>query len=151
MVTARQPQAKPVYEFAKGWLKKAGRSPGDGPAPGAPAFIDGRLGGGDRAAKRPAPPAIEAAAVETRGAERFVPRTTSTSLTLAGGKRIDARVINVSRLAVAVEAEFATFDAATVTKVGSRPVRKGRAIRRGMVFSFEKPIDPALCGPNLIL
>lgn len=141
-----------MFETAKSWLKGPGRrqvGPSE-PERSAHAFIEDRLGSGRPAAK-PAPPVDKTPSIETRNSERFVPLTTMTYLTVTGGKRYNARIINISQQAVAVEAEFTQIDPAAVTKVGAQPVKLGRAIRRGMVFRFDKPLDPALCGPNLIL
>jgi len=35
--------------------------------------------------------------------------------------------------------------------VGKRPVMAGRAIALGTVFLFEKPLDPKLCNPKIVL
>jgi hypothetical protein len=88
---------------------------------------------------------------DTRGAERFVPHKTSTVLTTAAGKRIFARIINISQTGVAIEAELADATPADIAMVGSRPVTPGRRIALGMVFLFKKPLDPKLCGPDIIL
>ena len=110
----------------------------------------------DVTAPRPASadPLWDAAAAEpseTRAAERFVPHKTSTVLTTTGGKRLAARIINISRTGVAVEAELSGLGPADIATVGSRPVEPGRRIALGMVFLFKKPIDPKLCGPDLVL
>ena len=110
----------------------------------------------DVTAPRPAAvdPLWDAAALEpseTRVAERFVPHRTSTVLTTASGKRIAARIINISQTGVAVEAELSGLGPADIATVGSRPVEPGRRIALGMVFLFKKPIDPKLCGPDLVL
>ncbi|RYC33402.1 hypothetical protein D3273_02705 [Lichenibacterium minor] len=88
---------------------------------------------------------------ETRSAERFVPNKTATMLTTVGGKRFAARIINISRTGVAVEPEAAGFGSEDIALVGTRPVTPGRRIALGMVFLFKKPLDPKLCGPDLIL
>ena len=88
---------------------------------------------------------------ETRSAERFVPNKTSTVLTTAGGKRVAARIINISRTGVALEPEAAGVSPAEVTHVGTRPVTPGRRIALGMVFLFVKPLDPKLCKPEIVL
>lgn len=141
-----------MFEAAKRllWGSESRRTGPSEPDPGARTLIEGRLGSA-RAAVQVAPPTPEPAAVETRSAERFVPLTTMTYLTIAGGKRVDARIINLSRMAVAVEAKFIQVDPAAVIKVGAQPVKQGRPIRLGMVFRFEKPLDSGLCGPNIIL
>jgi hypothetical protein len=108
----------------------------------------------DRLAKKPVlnpPSPPEEPGTETRAAKRFVPRRTATSLTTTTGKKLDARIINVSSLAVALEADFSNIGADPIVTVGLRPVRQGRRIMRGMVFLFEKPLDPSLCRPELIL
>ena len=38
-----------------------------------------------------------------------------------------------------------------IALVGTRPVTPGRRIALGMVFLFKKPLDPKLCGPDIIL
>lgn len=95
--------------------------------------------------------AAEAEPSETRAAERFVPRKTATVLTTANGKRVAARIINISRTGVAVEPEAAGIAPGDVTLVGTRPVTPGRRIALGMVFLFVKPLDPKLCGPDIVL
>ncbi len=88
---------------------------------------------------------------ETREAERFVPHKTATVLTTVGGKRIAARIINISRTGVAVEPEAGGIGPEDIALVGTRPVSPGRRIALGMVFLFKKPLDPKLCGPDIIL
>ena len=109
----------------------------------------------DVTAPRPtlvAPPDdLDVAPSETRGADRFVPNRTSTVLTTTAGKRIAARIINISRTGVAVEAELSDVSAAEVATVGTRPVLPGRRIALGTVFLFKKPLDPKLCGPDIVL
>ena len=125
---------------------------GGGPGEAPPASTVPR----DVTAPRPAAveplwDAAEAVPSETRAAERFVPHKTATVLTTASGKRIAARIINISQTGVAIEAELSGFGPADIATVGSRPVEPGRRIALGMVFLFKKPIDPKLCGPDLIL
>ena len=88
---------------------------------------------------------------ETRSADRFVPHKTATVLTSTGGRRVAARIINISRTGVAVEPEAPGIGPEDVAMVGTRPVTPGRRIALGMVFLFKKPLDPKLCGPDLIL
>ena len=93
----------------------------------------------------------EPSATQTRSTERFVPRRTGTSLTTAGGKRVDGRIVNLSAAGVAVEVNLSQIGSDPVIMVGSRPVQRGRPIALGMVFLFVKPIDPSLCNPDIIL
>ena len=93
----------------------------------------------------------EEAPGDTRGASRFVPHRTSTVITTQSGKRIAARIINVSQTGVALEAELADVSPEDVLTVGTRPVVPGRRIRRGIVFLFRKPLDPKLCSSDIIL
>ena len=93
----------------------------------------------------PRPNIPEVQATETRGARRFVPRKSKTFLTLGTGKKLDARIINMSAAAVAVEADFSAASPASVTMVGSHPVKPGRKITLGFVFLFLKPISPSQC------
>ena len=88
---------------------------------------------------------------ETRAAERFVPTKTSTILTTTSGKRIPARIINISQTGVALEAELSQLSLEDIATAGSRPVAPGRRIARGMVFLFKKPLDPKLCRPDIVL
>ena len=90
-------------------------------------------------------------ASETRAAERFVPHRTATMLTTGSGKRVPARIINLSRTGVALEADLAGFTPEDVALVGTRPVVPGRRIALGVVFLFKKPLDPRLCGPDIVL
>ena len=90
-------------------------------------------------------------ATDTRGALRFVPRKTKTYLTVTGGKKLDARVINMSAAAVAVEADFSIASPASVTMVGSHPVKPGRKISLGFVFLFLKPLAPDQCTEDFII
>ena len=101
---------------------------------------------------RPAEAAwVDGAPSETRSAQRFVPHRTSTVLTTASGKRIAARVINISQVGVALEAELGEHQPADIATVGSRPVTPGRRIALGMVFLFKKPLDPKLCNSDIVL
>lgn len=96
-------------------------------------------------------PVTSAAPTETRVAARFVPRRTKTILVSDGGKKVVARIINVSATGVAVEADFSQVSAESVVMVGERRVSPGRKIARGTVFLFEKPLPESLCGPDFIL
>ena len=80
-----------------------------------------------------------------------MPHKTATVLTTVGGKRIAARIINISRTGVAVEPEAGGIGPEDIALVGTRPVSPGRRIALGMVFLFKKPLDPKLCGPDIIL
>lgn len=88
---------------------------------------------------------------ESRVATRFVPRETKTSITVTGSRTVAARIIDLSAMSVAVEADFAQADPWSVTKVGKRAVRPGRRLAQGMVFLFEQALDSAHCGPDLVL
>ena len=124
----------------------------DGGAPAEPGSTIPRAVAAPRpASSEPAWGVSDVEPSETRSAERFVPHKTATVLTTAGGRRVAARIINISRTGVAVEAGSGEFDAAEITMVGTRPVTPGRRIALGMVFLFKKPLDPKLCGPDLIL
>ncbi|RYB06116.1 hypothetical protein [Lichenibacterium ramalinae] len=105
------------------------------------------------APRAPLPPQVIEAAPpsETRGAERFVPTRTGTVLTTVSGKRIAARIINISQTGVALEAELSEFGAGDIALVGTRPVLPGRRITLGIVFMFRKPLDPKHCGPDIVL
>ena len=110
----------------------------------------------DITAPRPAPVDMvadldEDAPGDTRGASRFVPHRTSTVLTTQSGKRIAARIINISQTGVALEAELGEVSPQDVITVGTRPVVPGRRITRGIVFLFKKPLDPKLCSADIIL
>lgn len=86
-----------------------------------------------------------------RQADRFVPTRTGTTVTDTRGKSQRARIINVSATGVAVEADFRLMPPNTITMVGAKPVAPGRAIRGGHVFTFDKPLDPARCNPQILL
>lgn len=89
--------------------------------------------------------------VETRTAERFVPKKAVTFLMTSSGKSIAARIINMSASGVAVEANISNQGAKEIVKVGSHPVKPGRKIALGMVFRFVTPIDPKSCNPDIVL
>ena len=93
----------------------------------------------------------ESDAGDTRSGERFVPRRTSVTITMASGKKLSGRIINISQTGVAVEADFGTAGRDGVVMVGSRPVVAGRRISLGRVFLFEKPLDPKLCHADIQL
>ncbi len=103
------------------------------------------------AAPPPPAPAPDVAATETRVAPRFVPRRTKAVLVSDGGKKVTARIINVSATGVAVEADFSQVSAGSIVMAGERRVSPGRKIARGTVFLFEKPLPESLCGPDFIL
>jgi hypothetical protein len=104
-----------------------------------------------QAAPQPVWDGADEGPVDERGAERFVPHKTNTALTTASGKRIAARIINISQTGVALEAELGEVSPAEIITVGSRPVVPGRRIALGMVFLFKKPLDPKLCNSDIIL
>lgn len=86
-----------------------------------------------------------------RQADRFIPTQPLTTLVDSKGKRHRARIINFSASGVAVEADFTTIPRESVTHVGSMRVLAGRQMRHGMVYLFEKPLDPDRCNPSTIL
>ncbi|RYC29775.1 hypothetical protein D3273_22185 [Lichenibacterium minor] len=88
---------------------------------------------------------------ETRSAPRFLPAKTATVLTTTSGKRLAARIINVSRTGVAVEPETASLRADEVAKVGTRPVTPGRRVAHGIVLVFQTPLKAEECGPHVVL
>jgi hypothetical protein len=100
----------------------------------------------------PAPPTQPAQDPDlSRQAERFVPNKTSTTLTDKRGKTVRARIINLSATGVAVEADFRITPVDTVVMVGAKPVKSGRSIRGGHVFTFDKPLDPSRCNASIVL
>ena len=134
-----------------GKMWKAATGGGDAKAAGTPSTIPRDLSALRPAAAEAPTPIDDAAPSETRKAERFVPLRTATVLTTTTGKRVAARIINISQTGVAVEAELSEFTPRDIATVGSRPVEPGRRITLGMVFLFKKPLDPKLCGPEIIL
>ena len=104
---------------------------------------------GMQAGTPPTSPTVEG--VNTRAARRFVPRKAKTSITLTTGKKLDARIINMSESAVAVEANFSASPLSTVVMIGARPVKPGRKIALGAVFLFVKPIPASHCNEDLVL
>jgi hypothetical protein len=87
----------------------------------------------------------------TRQMERLTPLQPNTTLLDSKGKRHRGRIINFSATGVAVEADFAALNPDAVTHVGSMRVRAGRAMHHGMVFIFDKPLDPSRCKPSTVL
>ena len=135
--------------MVKLWSRAAGRQGLPPPAPEPGSTIPRDLPAGRPASEvlRPQP----AVRHDTRAGHRFVPRRTATVLTIAGGKRVDARIINMSAFAVAIEADLPKAGFDTVTMVGTRPVLRGRKIALGAVFIFATPLDPAACGPDIVI
>ena len=133
------------------WANVAGRPP---KTPAATHDVGSTISRRVKAAVQPlakVEPWVEPDAAQTRAAERFVPRRTATSLATANGKKLDARIINMSALGVAVEADFSQVRPDTVVMVGSHPVKQGRQITLGTVFLFVKPLDPKLCNPDIVV
>jgi hypothetical protein len=89
--------------------------------------------------------------IETREETRFVPQYTATSFTLKTGKRYDARIMNMSRFGVALDADFSQVVIEDITLVGKHPVTHIRNLRPGAVFKFKTPIEEKLCNPSIIL
>jgi hypothetical protein len=89
--------------------------------------------------------------IETRAETRFVPKYTTTSFTLKSGKRHDARIMNMSRFGVALDADFTDVAVEDITLVGKHPVKHIRNLRPGAVFRFKTPIEEKLCNPSIIL
>ena len=136
--------------FAKVW--KAARGGGE-TAKGdeAPSTIPRDLAALRPATAAPPSPYEDPAPSETRSAGRFVPVRTATVLTTTTGKRIAARVINISQTGVALEADLADLTPKDIATVGSRAVVPGRRIALGIVFVFKKPLDPKVCNPEIVL
>lgn len=89
--------------------------------------------------------------MDTRTSDRLVPRKTATTLTTASGKTLGARIINLSSLGVAVEANLSKLGPDEIVRVGSHPVRPGRKIALGMVFQFVSPLSANACTPDIVL
>jgi hypothetical protein len=109
----------------------------------------------DRAAQvarqiRTSPPVAERT-LETRAQARFVPQRTVTSFTLKTGKRHSARIMNMSRYGVALEADFSKIAVEDIALVGQRAVTYIRNFRRGAVFRFKTALEEKLCNPTIIL
>lgn len=100
---------------------------------------------------KPVAPEPQRTVVQTRSAERFVPHKRATVLTSASGKKLGARIINLSSVSVAIEADFSKMKPDEVHFVGSRRVLPGRRIMLGWVFLFEKPLGPQATQPDVIL
>ncbi len=133
--------------FEKVWNSVKGRRT---PDPVAPPVVPRGLKGPKAPVEVPSTfsePSLE----DTREANRFVPHKTATVLTTTAGRRVAARIINISRVGVAVEAELGDCGPEEIMTVGTRPVTPGRRIALGMVFTFKKPLDPKLCDPSIIL
>ncbi len=88
---------------------------------------------------------------DDRKAHRFTPLRTSVMLTTMDGKKFSGRIINVSSLAVAIEADFRRIDPHLVRLVGQEPVKPGRRVAIGHVFVFDKPLRPERCRQDLVL
>jgi hypothetical protein len=98
-----------------------------------------------------APSAIAERTIETRHEERFVPQWTSTSFTLKNGKRYDARIMNMSRFGVALDADFSNIPVKDITFVGKHAVTHIRSLRPGAVFKFKIPLEDKQCNSSIIL
>lgn len=98
-----------------------------------------------------APFAIAERTIETRDEARFVPQCTSTSFTLKNGKRYDARIMNMSRFGVALDADFSNIPVEDIALVGKRAVTHIRSLRPGAVFQFKIPLEDKQCNPSIIL
>lgn len=89
--------------------------------------------------------------VETRQEERFVPHHTATSFTLPNGKRYDARIMNLSKYAVAIDADFSAVAVEDITHVGKHAVTHVRMLRPGAVFKFKTPLEEKQCNTAIML
>jgi len=97
------------------------------------------------------PSAIAERTIETRTEDRFVPYNTSTSFTLKNGKRYDARIMNMSRFGVALDADFSNVPVEDIIFIGKRAVTHIRSLRPGAVFKFKTPLEDKQCDPSIIL
>lgn len=82
---------------------------------------------------------------EGRGARRhrrYVPANRVTMLHTQDGRRIGARIANISVAAVAVDAKISDLDYMAVLRVGSRGVGPIRRTPTGAVFGFTDLLDP---------
>ena len=89
--------------------------------------------------------------IETRSSNRLIPYLQATRLSGGHGSTTAARIINLSRFGVAVEADMARACGEPVVMVGSKRIVYGRKIRCGMVFLFEHPIPPSRFKENMFL
>ncbi len=109
----------------------------------------------DRIAKlierEPVASAAPKRSVETRNEKRFAPHCTATSFTLRSGKKFDARIMNMSRFGVALDADFSKIAIEEITLVGKQRVAHVRIMRLGAVFRFETPLDPNICNRTIVL
>ena len=137
-----------MLKSAKSLIEKAKR-PGKAEEPAGEQLLQSRIAQLNVA--KPVTPEPQRSAVETRIAERFVPQKRNTVLTSASGKKLGARIINLSSVSVAIEADFAKMKPQEVHFVGSRRVLPGRRIMLGWVFMFEKPLGPKSTQPDVIL
>lgn len=82
---------------------------------------------------------------------RRIPVNRSTTLHLQGGRRVSARIANISVAAVAVDVRLSDLDYAAVLKVGSREVGPIRRTPTGAVFGFSNFLDPQLFDQSFVL
>jgi hypothetical protein len=101
---------------------------------------------------RPEPAAVYSPlTLESRRAKRFAPLHPLISLTLNNGEKREARIVNVSRFGVLVDADFADINASDVIAVGSTNVKHVRHVKGGAAFMFTKPLSARAFDPNLML
>ncbi len=90
--------------------------------------------------------------VDTRRAPRFVPAQCTTSLLSKTGERYDdARIVNVSRYGVMIQADFSIVSPLDVSMIGSRQVDYVRRDHSGAAFEFALPLSFAQCNSMLLL
>lgn len=116
--------------------------------PGIALLISAGCVAGARAWPRQAVPVLVPQAwsePEARGLRRhrrYVPANRVTVLHLQDGRRIGARIANISVAAVALEADISDIDYVSVVRVGSREVGPIRRTASGAVFAFRNILDP---------
>ncbi len=87
---------------------------------------------------------------EDRRHERLVPHNTLTTLRLADGREIAARIVDISLSGAAIACEAALPPDSAVI-VGGTPARVVRPFRGGVAVEFRLPLSPDRFDENMVL
>ncbi len=95
--------------------------------------------------------AFNAATVRGAPRRRVKPNQDRVVVTPADGRKLTARVLDLSMTGVALETDLPNVGVGSTVVIGSRKALAVRKLARGLAFQFEKPIPAAEFNPDIVL
>lgn len=95
--------------------------------------------------------ALSAAAAPAAARRRVKPSQDRVVVTPADGRKLTARILDLSMTGVALETDLPGVGVGSTVVIGARKALAVRKLARGMAFQFEKSISPADFNTDIVL